>query len=186
VHFGGGKDGFPKDPRKAATYFAKGCTLRLAPSCEELGALYYVGDGVARDAARAAQLLQDACDAHDEAACGRLGVLVEWGDGATADLGHARELYTTACNAGANAYACLHVDMLDAFTRGVPHDATQARAAWKRACDAIDGRECAYLGMLVDAGQGGARDADLESALMRKACRGTVALACEWLREHDQ
>lgn len=182
-----GSEGFPKDPARAAIFYAKACSLDNLMSCSLLGELYYFGLGVERDAARAAELYRRACSAGEAVGCSNLGLLYEYGDGVTVDLAHARELYTDGCNSASGAFACLHLQMLDAYAHGVPHDPVLSRARWKASCDATgSGPECAYVALLYGEGLGGARDEATQTMLMRRACHAKLALACEWEREQGR
>jgi uncharacterized protein len=186
--FSGGRDGFPRDDRRSARAYARGCELGDVTSCNNLANDYYYGDGVALDWAKAARFYFEACDGGDKVGCANVGFLAEYGDGVALDMKRADDAYREACTLG-SAYGCVHLDMLAEYRGGVPHAPEKAVARWRSACEASSAsvanmRACAYYGVMVEDGKGVARDSARATQLMTRACAVHYKPACDWVKEH--
>lgn len=183
LYFDRGTNGFPKDAKRGAAGYARGCDLGERVSCNNLANDYYYGDGVTQSFALAARFYERACREGEPIGCANVGFISEYGDGVPLDMKRAAEMYASGCSA-AKSYACLHVEMLEEYRRGTPHDPVKAVERWRRACDGGDGKSCAYLGVMHEDGKGVPRDEARALALMKKACAAGNTQGCAWIREH--
>ena len=99
-------------------------------------------------------------------------------------MARARVLFRDACTRG-DVYGCLHVALLAAEEAGAPRDPKGSVEHWQRACDARDGRACAFIGVIFEDGPDGlARDEPRSLKAMSRACDLGNRDGCAWLRVH--
>lgn len=104
--------GVAKDVRKATTLYSNSC-LYNALSCDQLGAIYLVGEGdLPADPAKALPLLNKGCEGGVATSCNNLGAAYGRGLGVTRDAEQAAALYKRACDAGLND-ACINLKRLN-------------------------------------------------------------------------
>jgi TPR repeat protein len=89
----------PKDDRRAADWFQRGCKLGGVQACTSFGRVL-LKTGQPKDAAHAARIFRDACDAGDMRACYAGGMLFKDGHGVPRDQSLGRVLLQRACNGG--------------------------------------------------------------------------------------
>jgi TPR repeat protein len=105
--------GVAKDVRKATTLYSNAC-LYNALSCDQLGALYLVGEGdLPADPAKALPLLNKGCEGGVASSCNNLGVCYNKGlGGLTRDAERAAAMFKRACDAGLDD-ACANLKRLN-------------------------------------------------------------------------
>jgi uncharacterized protein len=140
---------------------------RTALACEWLG-------GVPREQAEMAfKLLVQSCDAEVGAACGSLARAIAGGrvpkSAAQAVMGEIRG----HCNQG-KAVWCRRLAFWHEEGLSVAKSDAVARDFYKRACDGGDVRGCGDLGRMMATGQGGKKDIEGATALLKRTCAGTA------------
>ncbi|MDP9033766.1 MAG: sel1 repeat family protein [Myxococcota bacterium] len=180
-----GRGAFARDRARAATAYARGCTLGDSRACNNLGDALAYGDGTERDLARATAMFDKACRLGEALGCANLGYMAEHGRGVAKDRRRARALYRDSCASG-DVYGCLHQTMLAAEDAGAPRDPERALEHWRSACTGRDARACAFLGVMYEDGVDGLTRDDARSLLaMRRGCELGEPRACEWVKAHS-
>ena len=101
------------DKNTASNLYAKACSLKFAPACNNLGVKYQYGEnGVRIDKSYATELYEQACNLGDkEYGCTNAGIMYKYGDGVFRDKTKAFELLKKGCIAGSEK-ACREKDDL--------------------------------------------------------------------------
>jgi len=147
---------------------AIGCSskpARLPPEDAELG-------DVGPDPIERAGRLDHQCAGKDLEACRKLAVMYAEGTGVSPDPKRATALFNQAC-AGGNLPACNHYALTVAETAPV-----KAVDAYQKACDGGYKLACRNLGLMLRDGRGVVADLSRAGALLDKACKAGVPLAC--------
>jgi TPR repeat protein len=164
-----------KDDRKAADYFAKGCSVNDLESCVDVGDLA-VRTG---DYAKARIAFQHGCELGSGVACVRDGDLLDRGLGGAKDTATALPLFkkaldkltpqcpTTGFSDGA---ACAWLGWIYEHGKGASKDLGKALAAFKSGCNAGHGEACMSLGRALDEGFGGVKDTTGANTAYDRAC----------------
>ncbi|MCO5170041.1 MAG: serine/threonine-protein kinase [Planctomycetes bacterium] len=129
-YYKSGKEGFPRDPREAARWYARGAELGDPDCMSELGRAHLVGLGVEKDAARAVLLLEQAAELGNAFAMRELGDLFFKGGEVERDLARALEWYERhlARKPGSTLVAVHAAMILREGAPGVPPDPARALA----------------------------------------------------------
>lgn len=153
-----------KDDRKAADYFAKGCSYNDLEACVDVGDLA-VRTG---DYGKARMAFQHGCELGSGVACVRDAELLDGGLGGAKDSATAGPLFkkafdklTPQCPATgwADGAACAWLGWMFEHGKGAPKDLTKALTAYRSGCTAGHGEACMSLGRALD-GFGGAGTKD--------------------------
>lgn len=149
-----------KDDRKAADYFAKGCSYNDLEACTDVGDLA-VRTG---DYGKARMAFQHGCELGSGVACARDGELLDTGLGGGKDTATAAQIFkkaleklTPQCPATgwADGAACAWLGWIYEHGKGAPKDLAKALTAYRAGCTAGHGDACMSLGRALD-GFGGA------------------------------
>lgn len=178
-----GRAGSP-DYAKAAKNYERACDADDPHGCDGLAMLLAVGRGVPRDPARARTLLRRACRPSYPNACNALGAAYETANGGPKEPAQARELFTMACERGVDV-ACYNLAEHDKAGRSVVPQGTDlpslyARAArgFRVACNEGKQRDCTFLAILLEHGDGVAANVGAAIELLDRACDDHIGLAC--------
>jgi S1-C subfamily serine protease/TPR repeat protein len=120
------------DHEGAAGFLDRGCALRNAESCAELGLLTLAGSGVTASVPRGRALLSKACRASDSGACVQLGDSLA-SEVAVGQMEAAFALYSYACEQG-HAEGCFDQGQLLELGSGTHRSWREAKRAFARAC----------------------------------------------------
>lgn len=145
--------------RAAQTAYARGCELRDAYSCVDVGSELERGDFVPRDLVRAASLYEQACALGDALGCRYGGSLFE---------------------SGRKAKVQSLQPQLPPEPPGVdlPKDVPHAVELYGRACELYDEEACFIAGRLLAAGEGMPADSARALRFFADLCNGGMAQAC--------
>lgn len=164
-----------KDDKKAADYFAKGCSGGDLEACTDVGDLA-VRTG---DYGKARMAFQHGCELGSGVACARDGDLLEGGLGGSKDVTTANAIFkkaldklTPQCPATgwADGAACAWLGWIYENGKGAPKDLTKAVTAYRAGCNAGHGEACMNLGKALDAGYGGSKDEAGANKAYDRAC----------------
>ncbi len=153
-----------KDDRKAADYFAKGCSFNELEACTDVGDLA-VRTG---DYGKARMAFQHGCELGSGVACVRDAELLDTGLGGTKDSATAAPLFKKALDklspqcpvtGSADGAACAWLGWIYENGKGAGKDLNRALTAYKAGCAAGHGEACMSLGRALD-GFGGAATKD--------------------------
>ena len=164
-----------KDDRKAADYFAKGCSYNDLEACTDVGDLA-VRTG---DYGKARMAFQHGCELGSGVACARDAELLDTGMGGAKDSATAGALFkkaidklTPQCPATgwADGAACAWLGWMYEHGKGASKDLRKALAAYTSGCTAGHGEACMNLGKALDAGFGGSKDETGANKAYDRAC----------------
>jgi hypothetical protein len=168
--------GIAKDETRAAKLFAQACDADDPDGCSNLGIVTLKGlGGVAKDGKRAVELFVHGCELGNAPACQNAGdALVDGVADAHVAKDRKRGLpyLQKACDLDAAHCFDLGVSL-------VATDATKARAAYARACDAGNLKACNNLGNLWWEGTGGPKNIETARGFYKQACDGGVDVGCK-------
>jgi TPR repeat protein len=164
------------DPAGARGWFARGCTLGSAASCQarKLDPEALLESGGEAGGARRAELARD-CDGGRAGACADLARRLAAGEGGPKDPRGAAVRHVQACELGVGE-SCVAAGRAYLDGRGVRRDAARARRHYERACSAGLGRGCTGIGLVLARG----RKSDVRGALRHYAegCRLEDGAGC--------
>ncbi len=128
--------------------------------------------------------LESSCAAGKAEACTKLARVYLGGEGVPRSQGRAARLYDRGCNGG-DVEACHELGHLWAIGEGVvAEDDERARQLWTTACDRKHAPSCLALATMMIVREDGKAGATGEAYdLVKEACQGGEALACEGLAE---
>lgn len=164
-----------KDDKKAADYFAKGCSFNDLEACTDVGDLA-VRTG---DYGKARMAFQHGCELGSGVACARDGDLLEGGLGGSKDQTTANAIFkkaldklTPQCPATgwADGAACAWLGWIYEHGKGATKDLGKAVTAYRAGCNAGHGEACMNLGKALDAGYGGSKDEAGANKAYDRAC----------------
>lgn len=179
VYYQGGTKGFPKDFKKAFTYYERGCTLGSKTGCGGLGYLYKQGLGTPKNFPMALKYLRKACAQSDALSCHDLGQMYEKGMGTTKNYIMARTKYEQACK-GTYKKSCVNVGVYHQYgLGGLAKNFKTAAKYYNIGCTAKRGEGCYLLGKLYRDGKGVRRNASTAKALFRKGCSLRFKKSCD-------
>jgi len=121
--------------------------------------------------------LEKRCGEGDGEACGFVAWLHESGKGVAVDPAVAATFYQMACDRGERG-ACVRLASLQARGSGIPKDEAKARVTLEKLCDDGFFEGCTELAMIHGA-KGTAKDLSRVKELLKKACAGGEARACQ-------
>ncbi len=185
VAFGEGR-GVPKDPEQSYAFAERACAGGVFEGCFRVAVAKIAGDGVAKDVKGGLAQLNAACDHGEPRACEKLIGLYAKGRGTDvpADPVRTRLAARKACEAGSEigcrAGGALTAASLTGTTVG------QADAMLEEGCEKGAPGACRTLGQVLMDGSGGTVDRPRGLALLRRACEGHDAVACEELAAMQQ
>jgi len=147
-----------KDDRKAAQYFAKGCSYSDLEACVDVGDLA-VRTG---DYGKARMAFQHGCELGSGIACVRDADLLDTGLGGAKDAATAAPLFKKAHDklsplcpppgtGSADGAACAWLGWIYEHGKGVTKDPAKALTAYRVGCTAGHGEACMSLGRTFDA-----------------------------------
>jgi len=159
------------------------CESGQAIGCSNLGVLYEFGTGAPKDPMVAVELYRKGCDGGDARGCESLAWIVAKGNVATvpsdADaLQRAIALYQEACGGGDARYCYYFGKIFEFGNEVVARDPARALELTTKACDAGHGPACYDLARKYESGKGVSKDLALARGLYKKACDGSVRVAC--------
>jgi len=180
VAYGTGR-GVPKNLEESYEYAERACAGGALDGCVRVAVAKVLGEGVARDVKEGRAELKALCDKGEGSACEKLGGLSARGAGKDAppDTLRTRAAVKKACEAGSDA-GCAAQSLLSTVDRTSTTPA-QISAMVEAKCDKGMLVACATLGASLLPGGGGPVDRPRGITLLRKACDGHVAFACEKL-----
>jgi TPR repeat protein len=164
-----------KDDRKAADYFAKGCSVNDLESCVDVGDLA-VRTG---DYPKARIAFQHGCELGSGVACARDADLLDRGLGGAKDTATAAPLFKKALDkltpqcpvtGISDGAACAWLGWMHEHGKGTAKDLGKAVTAFKSGCTAGHGEACMSLGRALDEGFGGVKDTAGANKAYDRAC----------------
>jgi TPR repeat protein/tRNA A-37 threonylcarbamoyl transferase component Bud32 len=159
--------------------YERGCDAGSSLACNNLGTFQAEGiAGLEANPTLARERFQAACDAGEAAACNNLG-FVAGGFVATVRNGPRGALvYKLRCSGPFQVGCAGWGDSVKTVPAGTPVNATDAAAAFQRACDAGLTTACVNLGALVYIGRGVTRDRARAEKLFADTCFRGDPSAC--------
>lgn len=127
----------PRDPAKAAQWFAKSSDQGFLPARRELGILLVSGEGVEKNLETGVQYLGQAADNLDPSALYHLGAMYEKGIGVEEDVQKAVRMYAYAAQLGYPG-ADLDADRLDQMLTAERNKRLRARPLLKLQLSNVD------------------------------------------------
>ncbi|MDX9743345.1 MAG: DUF1566 domain-containing protein [Arcobacteraceae bacterium] len=156
----------------------KGCELKNAESCENVGLFYENGEN--QDFFKAAEYHQKACDGGIIESCHRVGILYSNDVALEPDYEKAVYYYQKACE-GKHFESCFKLGYLYDLGETITQDYQKAFQFYEKACNGDMFVACVNLGVLYQNGEGVKQDYGKAMQYYQKSCNDKSSVGCNYL-----